>query len=56
MNPLTTDEDIEESIALIAYTAKLEDEEGQGSRYWDCFRGKNWHRTEIVSRPNHVSS
>ncbi|KAH8673385.1 general substrate transporter [Xylariales sp. PMI_506] len=44
----TTDEEIEQTIALIDYTNKMEIEVNKSSSYAECFRGKNLWRTEIV--------
>lgn len=44
-----TDEEIEQTIALIDYTNRAEVEESASSSYAECFRGKNLWRTEIVS-------
>ncbi|GLA46664.1 hypothetical protein AnigIFM63604_011265 [Aspergillus niger] len=44
-----TDEEIEQSIALIDYTNKMEVQIKESSSYAECFRGKNRWRTEIVS-------
>lgn len=44
-----TDEEIEQTIALIDYTNRAEVEESSSSSYAECFRGKNLWRTEIVS-------
>ncbi|RAK91730.1 MFS general substrate transporter [Aspergillus costaricaensis CBS 115574] len=43
-----TDEEIEQSIALIDYTNKMEIQIKESSSYAECFRGKNRWRTEIV--------
>lgn len=36
------------TIALIAHTQKIEAETETGTSYWDCFKGVNLRRTEIV--------
>lgn len=38
----------EETIALIMHTQKIEAESETGTSYWDCFKGINLRRTEIV--------
>lgn len=45
----TTDQEIEEAIALIDYTNRMEMEINESTSYKECFRGKNLWRTEIVS-------
>ena len=45
----TPNEEIEEALALIEYTNKMEAELNEKSSYLECFRGKNLWRTEIVS-------
>lgn len=44
-----SDADIDNLLAQIVYTTRLEDHETAGSSYWECFRGTNLRRTEIVS-------
>ncbi|RAH73812.1 MFS general substrate transporter [Aspergillus aculeatinus CBS 121060] len=44
----TTAEEIEQTIALIDYTNRMEVELNASSSYAECFRGKNRWRTEIV--------
>jgi len=36
------------TIAQISHTLKIENEMESGSSYWDCFRGIDRRRTEIV--------
>ncbi|GKZ55710.1 hypothetical protein AnigIFM49718_000876 [Aspergillus niger] len=45
-----TDEEIEQSIALIDYTNKMEVQIKESSSYAECFRGKNRWRTEIIAQ------
>lgn len=45
----TTDLEIDQTIALIDYTNKMEIEVSEASSYAECFRGKNRWRLEIVS-------
>ncbi|KAJ9138343.1 General substrate transporter [Pleurostoma richardsiae] len=47
-NSNTTEEEIEQTLALIDYTNKMEMEINKSSTYGECFRGKNLWRTEIV--------
>lgn len=37
------------TMAYIEYTTRLEEREGAGLRFLDCFKGPNLRRTEIVS-------
>jgi len=43
-----TDFDADETVAMIAHTTALEEEITKGSSYWDCFKGTDLRRTEIV--------
>ena len=43
-----TDFDADETIAMIVHTTNLEDKITAGSSYFDCFRGTDLRRTEIV--------
>lgn len=43
-----TDEQINEQLALMVHTNKLENELTSGTNYWDCFKGTDLRRTEIV--------
>ncbi|KAI0973906.1 sugar transporter-domain-containing protein [Xylaria arbuscula] len=43
-----TDFDADETIAMIAHTTALETKITKGASYWDCFKGVNLRRTEIV--------
>lgn len=40
--------DEDRSIALMIYTNEMEKQVAAGTRYWDCFRGVDRRRTEIV--------
>ncbi|KAM0749707.1 putative MFS alpha-glucoside transporter [Meredithblackwellia eburnea MCA 4105] len=42
------DFDIEDTIAMIEHTTKIEEKLASGSSYLDCFRGTDLRRTEIV--------
>ena len=39
---------IDETLSLIRYTTELEKSQQEGTSYWDCFRGIDLRRTEIV--------
>lgn len=41
-------EKADDILALMTYTSKLEEMSTQGTSYWDCFKGTNLRRTEIV--------
>ncbi|GAP83246.1 putative MFS SP general alpha glucoside:H+ symporter [Rosellinia necatrix] len=43
-----TDFDADETIAMMAHTTALEAKITKGASYWDCFKGVNLRRTEIV--------
>jgi MFS transporter, SP family, general alpha glucoside:H+ symporter len=43
-----TDFDADETIAMMAHTTALEEKITTGATYWDCFRGTDLRRTEIV--------
>ncbi|KAJ5818203.1 hypothetical protein N7474_003794 [Penicillium riverlandense] len=43
-----TDFNADETIAMISYTTKLEERLSEGAAYFDCFKGTNLRRTEIV--------
>lgn len=43
-----TDFDADETIAMMAHTTALEEEITRGASYWDCFKGTDLRRTEIV--------
>ncbi|KAH6974507.1 general substrate transporter [Ilyonectria sp. MPI-CAGE-AT-0026] len=43
-----TDEEINNTVAMIAYTDHMEKEVVEGVSYLDCFRGTNLRRTEIA--------
>ncbi|KAJ5757354.1 uncharacterized protein N7511_006048 [Penicillium nucicola] len=38
----------DETIAMIQHTNELEKSLSSGTTYWDCFKGTNLHRTEVV--------
>ncbi|KAJ6103202.1 sugar transporter [Penicillium sp. IBT 16267x] len=40
--------DLDETISLIERTNELEQQINSGTSYWDCFKGVNLRRTEIV--------
>ncbi|KAJ6177935.1 hypothetical protein N7519_008396 [Penicillium mononematosum] len=40
--------DPEETIAMIQHTNELEKSLSSGTTYWDCFKGTNLRRTEVV--------
>ena len=44
------DREVDAALALIVHTMRLEAAETEGSTIWDCFRGTNLRRTEIVSQ------
>lgn len=43
-----TDFDADETIAMMAHTTALEAKITKGASYWDCFKGVDLRRTEIV--------
>ncbi|RVX71223.1 hypothetical protein B0A52_04797 [Exophiala mesophila] len=43
-----TDFDADETVAMIAHTTALEQDLTGGASYWDCFKGTDLRRTEIV--------
>lgn len=43
-----TDFDADETIAMMVHTTALEEKITKGATYWDCFRGTDRRRTEIV--------
>ncbi|WEW58384.1 hypothetical protein PRK78_003852 [Emydomyces testavorans] len=43
-----TDFNADETIAMMVHTTALEEKITQGASYWDCFKGVNLRRTEIV--------
>ncbi|KAJ8120235.1 hypothetical protein ONZ43_g3004 [Nemania bipapillata] len=43
-----TDEQINNQVAMMVHTNRVEAEETSGSSYLDCFKGMNLRRTEIV--------
>jgi SP family general alpha glucoside:H+ symporter-like MFS transporter len=42
-------EEVEASLAYIRYTTEMERAETETASFWECFRGTNLRRTEIVS-------
>lgn len=44
----STDEEINNTVAMIAYTDKMEKDSVDGVSYRDCFKGTNLRRTEIA--------
>lgn len=40
---------VEASLAYIRHTTELEKTEVEGASFWECFKGTNLRRTEIVS-------
>jgi SP family general alpha glucoside:H+ symporter-like MFS transporter len=43
-----TDFDADETVAMMVHTAALEEKITRGTSYWDCFKGTDLRRTEIV--------
>ena len=43
-----TDFDADETLVMMVHTTALEEKITQGASYWDCFKGTNLRRTEIV--------
>jgi len=43
-----TNFDADETIAMMVHTTALEEKITKGATYWDCFRGTDLRRTEIV--------
>lgn len=43
-----TDFDADETVAMMAHTTALEEKQTSGATYWDCFKGHDLRRTEIV--------
>ncbi|KAJ7471671.1 MFS transporter [Mycena galericulata] len=43
-----TDFDADETIAMMQHTTRLEEKLTRGATYWDCFKGTDLRRTEIV--------
>ncbi|PSN70674.1 maltose permease MAL61 [Corynespora cassiicola Philippines] len=43
-----TDFDADETVAMMVHTTALEEKITTGASYWDCFRGTDLRRTEIV--------
>ena len=40
--------DVDKTVAMMEYTNEMEKETTAGTSYWDCFKGPNLRRTEIV--------
>ncbi|KAK4686595.1 MFS transporter, SP family, general alpha glucoside:H+ symporter, partial [Tremellales sp. Uapishka_1] len=49
LNQNPTEEEVEDSLALMIHTNALEKSMSAGTSYWDCFRGVDLRRTEIAS-------
>jgi SP family general alpha glucoside:H+ symporter-like MFS transporter len=49
LRPHANDKEVDGMLALIKHTTMLEDAETKGASFFDCFRGTNLRRTEIVS-------
>jgi len=43
-----TDEQINSTLAMMVHTNKIENDLHAGTSYWDCFKGTDLRRTEIV--------
>lgn len=43
-----TDFDADETISMMVHTTALEEKITSGASYWDCFKGTDLRRTEIV--------
>ncbi|KAI1644916.1 sugar transporter [Daldinia loculata] len=43
-----TQRDADAAMALMVYTDEMEKQVSEGTKYWDCFRGTDLRRTEIV--------
>lgn len=43
-----TDFNADETIAMMVHTTALEEKITEGASYWDCFKGTDLRRTEIV--------
>lgn len=43
-----TDFDADETVAMMVHTTALEEKITRGATYWDCFKGTDLRRTEIV--------
>ncbi|KAI1471309.1 sugar transporter [Daldinia caldariorum] len=43
-----TQRDADAAMALMVYTDEMEKRVSEGTRYWDCFKGTDLRRTEIV--------
>jgi MFS transporter, SP family, general alpha glucoside:H+ symporter len=43
-----TEFDADETIAMMVYTTALEEKITAGASYWDCFKGTDLRRTEII--------
>lgn len=51
----TKERDAEATLAYIQHTTEIEKAETEGATFWDCFKGTNLRRTEIVSCARHPS-
>ncbi|KAJ7141721.1 sugar transporter family protein [Mycena crocata] len=40
--------DVDETLAMMQHTTRLEEKLTRGATYWDCFKGTDLRRTEIV--------
>jgi SP family general alpha glucoside:H+ symporter-like MFS transporter len=49
-----SEEDVDNSVAMMVHTTELEQQISSGTSYIDCFRGTDRRRSEIVS-PNQRS-
>lgn len=49
----TKEKDAEATLAYIQHTTEIEKAETEGATFWDCFKGTNLRRTEIVRCPSH---
>ncbi|KAK6955131.1 hypothetical protein Daesc_002762 [Daldinia eschscholtzii] len=43
-----TQRDADAAMALMVYTDEMEKQVSEGTKYWDCFKGTDLRRTEIV--------
>lgn len=48
--------EVDSTLAYIKYTTELERAETEHASFWECFKGTNLRRTEIVSRARRSSS
>lgn len=47
-NPNEEDNEVEDTVAMMIHTNKIEQEMKAASTYWDCFKGIDLRRTEIA--------